>query len=132
MDETLRETAYPFLVHLGMTMEDWSDGRARFRLPIAPHLMNRHGNPHGGAHAALLDTVMGYAGCWTGDPDRPQLCLTLSLTVQYLSRPRGTAFIGEGTKTGEGQSTCYAEGTVSDDTGDLIARVAGVFRYREA
>lgn len=130
MDDRFREPPYPFSEHLGMSMEDWTDGYARFALPIAPHLANRHGNPHGGAHAALLDTAMGYAGCWTGDPDRAQLCLTLSLTVQYMSRPVGKTFLGEGFRTGGGRSTFFAEGTVKDETGELIARGSAVFRYR--
>ena len=130
MDERFREAPYAFGAHLGWEMEDWCDGYARFRLPIAPHLMNRHGNPHGGVHAALLDTVMGYAGCWTGDPDRRQLCLTLVLTVQYLSRPRGRVFIAEGRRTGGGRSTFFGEATLSDETGERIARGTGTFRSR--
>ncbi|MBV2360272.1 PaaI family thioesterase [Thalassococcus sp. CAU 1522] len=131
MDERFREAPYAFGAHMGWRMLDWSEGYARFELPIAPHVLNRHGNPHGGAHAALLDTVMGYAGCWTGDPDRPQMCLTLALTVQYLSRPLGRVFIAEGFKTGGGRSTFFAEGAIKDETGELIAKGTGTFRYRK-
>lgn len=130
MDDTIREASYPYAAHLDMRMADWSEGYARFEMPLAAFHDNRHGNPHGGAHASLLDTVMGYAGCWTGDADRIRTCLTLSLTVQYLSRPRGVVFIGEGWKTGGGRSTFFAEGVVKDETGELIAKGTGVFRYR--
>ncbi len=130
MDERLREPPYPYAAHLDMRMLDWSEGRARFEMPLAAFHGNRHGNPHGGCHASLLDTVMGYAGCWTGDPERPQTCLTLSLNVQYLSRPRGGVFIAEGWKTGGGRSTFFAEAVIHDETGELIAKGAGVFRYR--
>ena len=124
------EGAYPFARHLGLRMTHWEQDLARFELPLAPFLMNRHDNPHGGAHASLLDTVMGYAGCWTGDPERRQMCLTLSLTVNYLSRPKGTLLIGEGRRTGGGRKTFFAEGTVTDETGERIASATGVFRYR--
>jgi uncharacterized protein (TIGR00369 family) len=130
MDEQFREAPYAFGAHLGWNMEDWSEGYARFRLPVAPHLMNRHGSPHGGVHAALMDTVMGYAGCWTGDPERRQLCLTLALNLQYLSRPRGVLFIAEGWKTGGGRSTFFGEATMRDETGEPIAKATGTFRYR--
>ena len=100
MDERFREDAYAYLQHLGIWMVEWREDYARFELPIAPHLGNRHGNPHGGAHASLIDTVMGYAGCWTGAPGVVQHALTLSLNVQYLSRPRGEVMIGEGWRTG--------------------------------
>ena len=73
---------------------------------------------------------MGYAGCWTGDPDAPQLCVTLSLNVSYLSRPRGAVMIAEARRTGGGRSTFFAEGEVRDDAGELIATGSGVFRYR--
>ncbi|MFW2543357.1 PaaI family thioesterase [Primorskyibacter sp. 2E107] len=131
MDDRFLEDPYAWQNHIGMKMRDWSDGYAAFELPLAPFIMNRHGNPHGGAHASLLDTVMGYAGCWTGDPERAQMCLTLSLTVQYLSRPRGEIFIATGHKTGGGRSTFFAEGAVHDETGELIAKGTGTFRYRK-
>lgn len=130
MDDRFRECDYPFAVHLGMRMVDWGRDFARVEMPLAPHLENRHGSPHGGAHATLLDTVMGYAGCWTGDPEFRQMCLTLSLNVMYLSRPRGGVLIGEGRRTGGGARSFFADGTVRDDTGELIATGAGVFRYR--
>ncbi|MHA6344974.1 PaaI family thioesterase [Roseivivax sp. CAU 1761] len=130
MDERFREDAYAYLQHLGIRMVEWREDYARFELPIAPHLGNRHGNPHGGAHASLIDTVMGYAGCWTGAPGVVQHALTLSLNVQYLSRPRGEVMIGEGWRTGGGRSTFFAEARVSDETGEIIATGSGVFRYR--
>lgn len=130
MDDRFYEAPYAYSAHLGFSMVDWHAGYSRFELPLADHLNNRHGNPHGGAHASLLDTVMGYAGCWTGDPDTRQMCLTLALNVQYLSRPKGQLMIGEGWKTGGGKSTFFAEGLIKDETGELIAKGTGTFRYR--
>jgi uncharacterized protein (TIGR00369 family) len=130
MDDALNEAPYPFARHIGMQMTDWRDGYARVELPVAAFLLNRHGNLHGGVHASLLDTAMGYAGCWTGDPEAPQLCLTLSLNVMYLSRPRGSLLIAEGRKTGGGRRSFFAEGTLVDDAGETVASGSGVFRYR--
>jgi len=132
MDDAFREPPYEFARHIGMHMRDWREGYACFELPLKRFLMNRHGNPHGGVHASLLDTVMGYAGCWTGDPERRQMCLTLSLNVQYLSRPKGDVLIGEAWKTGGGRSTFFAEAKLVDETGELIATGTGVFRYRRS
>ncbi len=132
MDEALREDPYEFARHIGMRMLDWSADYARFELPLEKFLMNRHGSPHGGVHAALLDTVMGYAGCWTGDPEHRQMCLTLSLNVMYLSRPKGTMLIGEGWKTGGGRSSFFADARLADETGELVATGTGVFRYRRS
>ena len=131
LDPRFHEPPYNFAAHLGMRMVDWKEDYARFEIDLEDVHANRHGNPHGGVHASLLDTVMGYAGCWTGDPDVQQMALTLSLNVQYLSRPLGKTFIGEGWRTGGGKSTFFAEATVKDETGELIAKGTGVFRYRK-
>lgn len=130
MDESLREKPYPFQAHLGMEVADWGPDRCRIVLPVAHHLMNRHMNVHGGVYASVLDTCMGYAGCWTGDPDRVQLCLTLSLNVQFISRPRGAVLTAVGRRTGGGKGTFFAEAEVSDETGELVAKGTGVFKYR--
>lgn len=132
MDERFLEDPYAYSAHLGFRMVDWAQDYARFELPMAEHLENRHGNVHGGVHASLLDTVMGYAGCWTGDPEQRQMCLTLALNVQYLSRPKGGLLLGEGWKTGGGKSTFFAESLIKDETGELIAKGTGTFRYRRS
>lgn len=131
VDPLLMEPPYPFQFHLGFRMTGWGEGWARFELPLGPHLGNRYGIPHGGVYAVLLDTVMGFAGSWTGDPGRKRLAMTLSLTTNFLGRPGGDVLIGEGRRTGGGRSSFFAEGTVHDRAGALVAGGTGVFRYRK-
>lgn len=130
LDPRLVETPSPLSHTLGFEMTGWSEGFARIEAPLAAHLMNRQGLPHGGVHAAILDTAMGFAGCFTGDPERKQNALTLSMTVNFLSQATGTRLIAEARVTGGGRRTYFAEGSVHDDTGTLIATATGVFRYR--
>lgn len=130
IDPTLLEEPSALQTHLGYRLTDWSEGFARVELPLEPFLMNRQGLPHGGMHATLLDTAMGFAGCYTGDPARAQMALTLSLTVNYLGVARGAVLIAEARRTGGGKSTFFAQATVTDDTGAGIASGSGVFRYR--
>lgn len=130
LDPGLVEPPYPLQELLGMELTAWSEGAACVELPLTRVLMNRQGLPHGGIHATLLDTAMGYAGCYTGDPARRQMALTLSLTVNYLGQATGSRLIAEGRKAGGGRKTYFAEGTVRDDTGGLVATATGVFRYR--
>lgn len=127
----LWESPSPWGSHIGMKLTDWQENFARVELTLADFTRNRHGAPHGGVHATMLDTAMGFAGCYTGDPERRQLCLTLNLSVNYLSRPQGTRLIAEARKTGGGRSSFFAEGKVLDDEGMLIASGTGVFRYRK-
>ena len=129
-DPLFGEAPYAFTRHLGIELADWSDGYARLTMPVEAFVLNRHGAVHGGVHASMLDTAMGYAGCWTGDRDRRQMCLTLNLNVQFISRPKGEMLIGEGFRTGGGKSTFFAEGMLKDETGEVVAKGTGVFRYR--
>ncbi|MXN66345.1 hotdog fold thioesterase [Stappia sp. GBMRC 2046] len=132
LDPALKETHYPFQKLLGFEMTGWSTDYARFEMPLTGDLMNRYGIPHGGIYAALLDTVMGFSGCYTGDPERKVLAMTLSMTTNFLSRPDGKLLIGEGRRTGGGRSSFFAEGTIHDETGTLLTTATGVFRYRKA
>jgi uncharacterized protein (TIGR00369 family) len=132
MNPDLIEPPYPLMAHLGFEIVEWRAGFARFQMPLAPFLMNRYGIPHGGVYATLLDTVMGYCGCFTGQPDAAKMAMTLSLNVNYLSRPKGKMLLADGHVTGGGRKTFFAEGTVFDETGEVIATATGVFRYRNA
>jgi uncharacterized protein (TIGR00369 family) len=132
LEPTLREEAYPLQKHLGFALTGWRDGWARVELPVTGHLGNRQGIVHGGVHATLLDTAMGYCGCYTGDRDRRATALTLSLTVNYLRQVSGLRLIAEASKTGGGRSTFFASGTLRDETGAVIATATGVLRFRAA
>jgi len=132
IDPALLEDPSALQTHLGYRLTEWRTDFARVELPLTPVLMNRQGLPHGGMHATLLDTAMGFAGCYTGDPERAQMALTLSLTVNYLGQARGALLIAEARRTGGGKSTYFAEATVRDETGGLIATGTGVFRYRRS
>jgi uncharacterized protein (TIGR00369 family) len=130
LDPKLREARYALQAHLGFDLTGWSEDWARVELPVGDHLTNRQGLVHGGVHATLLDTAMGYAGCYTGDPGLRRMALTLSLTVNYLSQIKGMRLVAEARRTGGGRSTFFAEGTLRDDAGTLVATATGVFRYR--
>ena len=126
----LVEPAYPFQARLGFEVTGWGEGAARVELGDLAAVENRHGIPHGGALSVLLDTVMGYAGSFTGDPGEKRMSMTLSMTVNFQGQARGTRLIAEGRRTGGGRRSFFAEGRVEDELGTLIATGTGVFRYR--
>lgn len=127
----LVEAPYPFQALVGFRVTGWGEDRARVELADLAAVENRHGIPHGGALAALLDTAMGYAGSYTGAAGDKRLAMTLSMTVNYLGVARGGALIAEGRRTGGGRSTFFAEARLSDGQGTLLATATGVFRYRK-
>jgi uncharacterized protein (TIGR00369 family) len=130
IDPLLVEEPYALQKHLGFYLPQWCDGHARFEMPLEDFLMNRYGIPHGGVHAVLADTVMGFAGCYTGDPDNRQLAMTLNLNVNYVGPLKGKMIIAEGRRTGGGRKTYFSEAVIRDELGNVAARSTGVFRYR--
>ncbi|MGX9355441.1 PaaI family thioesterase [Roseobacteraceae bacterium S113] len=126
------EEGYAFGRHIGMELVSWKRDFARVEVAARTEITNRHGIPHGGVHASMLDTAMGYAGCFTGTPDERQYCLTLNLSVNYLGQLKGTRLIAEGRRTGGGRKTFFAEGRLVDEQGNLVASATGVFRYVSA
>lgn len=126
----LIEDPYAFQKHLGFRIVDWSQDYCRLELPFQTYLTNRYGILHGGIHATLLDTAMGFAGCFTGDAQNKQLAMTLSLNVNYLGQMKGGTLVAEGFRTGGGARTFFARGEVGDELGNLVSTGTGVFRYR--
>lgn len=125
-----QEAPYPLQSHLGFVLKEWKENFCSLELPLEPFLMNRFGIPHGGVHAVLLDTVMGYAGCYTGDVASPRFTVTLNLNVSFLAQSRGKLLLAEARRTGGGRRIFFAEGQVHDDAGQLVATGTGTFRYR--
>lgn len=123
------ESPYAFARLIGMTLTSWTKDRAEITLPVRTEISNRHGIPHGGIHAAMLDTCMGYAGCYTGIEDQRRYCLTLNLSVNYVGPAQGRTLVATGSRIGGDRKTFFAEGQLHDDTGALVATSSGVFRY---
>ncbi|WP_460274038.1 PaaI family thioesterase [Celeribacter sp. ULVN23_4] len=116
--------------HIGMEMTHWGPDVAQMEIVLQEFHKNRHGIPHGGYYAMMLDTAMGYCGAFTGDPEDKKMTMTLSMNINYLSRPKGQHLIAVGKRIGGGAKTFFTEGTIVDETGELIATGQGTFRVR--
>jgi uncharacterized protein (TIGR00369 family) len=128
--DDLFEDPYPYQDLIGYKLVSWTPEGCEVHLPLHRDLGNRYGLPHGGVYATLLDTAMGFAGAYTGSKTERRLAMTLSLNVNYLSRPKGKMLICKGRKTGGGANTFFAEAAVYDETEELIATGTGAFRLR--
>ncbi|GAA6206921.1 hypothetical protein NBRC116601_02140 [Cognatishimia sp. WU-CL00825] len=131
LDPRLKEPNSAMQDHLGYQLTHWGQDHARLKQPISAQIMNRAGIPHGGLYATLLDTAMGFSGCFTGDPAQKSIALTLTLNVNFLSQPTGAWLYAEATVTGGGKSTFFAEGSILDENGRLIAHGTGAFQRRQ-
>ena len=121
--------AYPFQRLLGFRKVHHEPDAARFELDLRAELTNLVGLPHGGVHAALLDTALGSAGCFNGAGQPVRKAVTLNLNISFVAAPVGTMLIAEGRRIGGGRTIYFCEGEVRDETGRLVARASGTFRY---
>ena len=123
----------PFQRFLGFARTAQGDGFIRLELTMRPELENPLGIPHGGVHAAMLDSAMGWAGTYTDETTRPRKSVTLNLNVSYLSTPADPnaeiTLIADGRKVGGGRKVFFSEGELRDQTGRVLARSTGTFRY---
>ena len=129
MTAAARPPAYPFQELLGFRKTGYAEDYARFELAISPRFGNRVGIPHGGVYAALLDCALGGAGCWMGNDDDIRPAVTLNLSINFVSAPKGERLIAEGRRIGGGKKVYYSEGALRDETGHLLCSATGVFRY---
>lgn len=129
-DPLATEPLYPYQELLGFEIVRWEHDFCRVEMNLETKHQNRQGLPHGGVHATLLDTAMGFAGCWCPYPGRHRQAMTLSLTVNYVGRATGKRLVCEAKKTGGGRKSYFAEARLTDDTGALVATATAAMRYR--
>ena len=84
-----QDTPYPLQAHFVFVLTDWKENFCQLELPYEPFSMNRIRIPHGGMHAVLLDTVMGYAGIFTGDANAQRYTVTLNLKCKFTCQKQG-------------------------------------------
>lgn len=124
------DESFPFRDGIGFRLIEWEEGRARFGLDVEHRHSNRVGIPHGGVYATMLDTSMAYAGCYSGLPGDVRLAVTMSMTVNFLSAPKGKQLWVEGKVIRAGGRSYNAEARLTDELGTLVATASGVFQRR--
>lgn len=121
---------YPLQRTLGYAITGWSDGSARVELELSEVHENRHGIPHGGIYALLIDTAAGFSGTYRGESEPSEKAMTLSMTANFVGLPRGRRLIAEGRKTGGGRASFFSSVEVRDELGTLVATGSAALRYR--
>lgn len=129
-DPLADETAYEFQKLIGFEITGWAQGYARVELDLTAKHGNRYGLPHGGVHAALIDTAAGFCGSYCPYPGRKRLAMTLSLTINYLGQVKGTRLIAEGRVTGGGRKSFFSAVELKDDLGNPVANAVATMRWR--
>lgn len=122
-----------FNAYVGYRLVEWGAGSSLIELEIEAKHLNSQGIGHGGVLLSLLDSACGACGSLEPAPAPRSMSVTISLSANFVHPMRGTRLIGRGRMTGGGYKIYYADATIHDETGQLIATANGAFkRIRDA
>ncbi|MDE3094925.1 MAG: PaaI family thioesterase [Chloroflexota bacterium] len=115
----------PLAEMLHITNLGVSDGHARYRLDVAPELVNPHGLLHGGAVYTMIDYSMG--GVTMAALPAGEICATIEIKVSYFAGVRGGALTCDTSIVKQGKNAVFLESKVTDERGTLVAAATGSF-----
>lgn len=107
---------------------DASRGAVTVSMPVDERHVNLQGLVHGGMLAILADTACGLSIRTAMEPGR--LHITTDLDVHYLSPARPGVLSGRGRAVKVGRSLAFAEASIEDADGTLLARAQARFSVR--
>jgi len=115
--DSVREAPYPHLI--GMTIAELEFDRCRIDLELAQRHMQPFGIVHGGVLATLIDTATFWAG-FLRLPEDAGL-VNVDLKLNYPKAVTGGRLRAQGRCLRAGRQISYAEASVLDEAGELIA-----------
>ncbi len=118
------EVYFPKLI--GLEVEEVRTDYCRMRLPWRQHLTQPAGVVHGGAIAALVDSVV-VPAIGSGYEDR-QNFVTIDMQLQYRGAVVGEDMVAEGWVTMRGRSIVFCEAEVLTASDKPVAK--GMLTYR--
>jgi acyl-CoA thioesterase len=114
---------------LGMEMTRVQDGECVIELQLEARHMSVAGRAHGGVLFTMLDTAMGRAVISKLPSGRG--CATLEARVNYFRPVSSGCIRAEARCVRLTRATGYAEGTLLDPEGRMLARASGTFFLTE-
>jgi uncharacterized protein (TIGR00369 family) len=100
-------------------------GEVTVGMTVTERHVNLQGLVHGGMLAILADTACGLAIRSAIEPGR--LHITTDLDIHYLSPARPGTLLGRGRAIKVGRSLAFAEASIEDADGTLLARAQSRF-----
>lgn len=124
--------AMPFSKHLGMELEEASEGYARLRLHFQVENTTVMNALHGGAIASLIDTAGAMAAWTTAEIGTPKYFgSTVGVNVNYLSGAIGEDVLAEARILKRGKEIIYVDVRATNEDGKLLAQGTVVYRIIE-
>ena len=116
---------------LGFQLAEWRSGYAVLEVELDDRHKNRQGGLHGGVTASMIDAVTGYCGIYELDSSKRRGNVTVSLNINYISRPKGARLRATAELIRAGRRLYFASARVTDDQDTLIATAEAVYAYIE-
>jgi len=117
VQESVRAAPYPELI--GMTIAALEFDTCRIELDLAQRHLQPFGIVHGGVIATLIDTATFWAGFMRLPEDAG--LVNVDLKLNYLKAVAGGHLHADGRCLRAGRQISYAEASVFDGNGDLVA-----------
>lgn len=114
-----------FTRQLGMETVRCEDGVCVIELALDKRHLSVAERAHGGVLFTMLDTAMGRAVISRLPPGRG--CATVEAKINYLRPVQRGRIRAEGRALDQTRRTAYAEGTIRDEAGRVLARSSGTF-----
>ena len=117
-----------FAKHLGITMLEYSGGRAKASVEIKQHHLNSAGMLHGGAIFALADAVFAVASNSHGT-----LAVAINVSISFFKAIKSGTLYAEGREVSINPKLATYLIDVKDQEGNAIALFQGtVYRKKES
>jgi uncharacterized protein (TIGR00369 family) len=128
--ETLRATVARSAFHswAGIEVVEAASGSVTVAMTVTEQHVNLQGLVHGGMLAILADTACGLSIRSAIEPGR--LHITSDLDIHFLAPARPGVLSGRGRAVKVGRSLAFAEASIEDQDGKLLARAQSRFSVR--
>jgi uncharacterized protein (TIGR00369 family) len=115
--------------YLGFRVVEWRKDYAALAVDIDERHRNRQGGLHGGVTASLVDAATGFCGIYEPDPEKRRGNVTVSLTINFVGRPKGSTLTAAAEVIRAGRRIYFASARVTDEQHTLIATAEAVYAY---
>jgi uncharacterized protein (TIGR00369 family) len=120
-----RLAASAFHTWAGMEVVEASPGEVSVAMLVEDRHVNLQGLVHGGMVAILADTACGLSIRSAMEPGR--LHVTADLDIHFLAPAKPGVLVGRGKAVKVGRSLAFAEASIEDDQGRLLAKAQSRF-----